>query len=113
MGDNIRMRLPGDKSWSMGHCRCILGNRSYEVEVNGERYQRNRRQLRSIAEWSTIQTARGTKLSNEQDDNPEVQAPELQHVEAAALVQDQQIRLMPRRSSRNKLVPNWQVDYEL
>ena len=113
MDDNIRMRLPGEKSWSSGHCRRILGNRSYEVEVNGGRYRRNRRQLRSIAEWSTIQTARGTELSNEQDDNPEVQAPEPQHVEAEALVQEQQTRLMPRRSTRNKVVPNWQVDYEL
>ena len=44
------MRLPGDRRWSLGQCRRVLGHRSYEVEVNGSRYRRNRRQLRSTAE---------------------------------------------------------------
>ena len=45
VGDNIRMILPGDRRWSLGQCRRVLGHRSYEVEVNGARYRRNRRQL--------------------------------------------------------------------
>ena len=31
VGDNIRIRLPGDLRWSLGQCRCVLGHRSYEV----------------------------------------------------------------------------------
>ena len=40
------MKLPGDTKWSLGSCVEALPNRSYEVEVTGRRYHRNRRQLR-------------------------------------------------------------------
>ena len=50
IGDNIRMRLSGDRRWSLGQCRRVLGHRPYEVEVNSARYHRNRQQLRSTAE---------------------------------------------------------------
>ena len=56
VGDHIRMRLPGDRRWSRGQCRRVLGQRSYEVEVNGSRYRRNRRQLRSAAELPNMDT---------------------------------------------------------
>ena len=46
----IRMKLPGDTKWSLGSCVKTLPNRSYEVEVAGRHYRRNRRQLRTTAE---------------------------------------------------------------
>ena len=49
-GQAIRMRLPGREEWSLGTCMKALGNRSYEVEVCGRRYRRNRRQLRLTPE---------------------------------------------------------------
>ena len=49
-GDAIRMKLPGEKKWSLGHCTRPLGRRSYEVEVEGRHFRRNRRQLRSTIE---------------------------------------------------------------
>ena len=49
-GQAIRMRLPGREEWSLGTCTRALGNRSYEVEVCGRRYRRNRRQLRLTPE---------------------------------------------------------------
>ena len=44
------MKLPGDKKWSLGSCVKALPNRSYEVEVAGRRYRRNRRHLRTTTE---------------------------------------------------------------
>ena len=49
-GDSIRMKKPGEQKWSLGHCTRPLGRRSYEVEVDGRRFRRNRRQLRSTLE---------------------------------------------------------------
>ena len=41
-GDAIRMHLPGEKEWSLGQVIGDVGNRSYQVEVNGKQYRRNR-----------------------------------------------------------------------
>ncbi|KAL9978343.1 hypothetical protein ACROYT_G015844 [Oculina patagonica] len=49
-GQAIRMRLPGKQEWSLGTCTRVLKNRSYEVEICGRRYRRNRRQLRMTPE---------------------------------------------------------------
>ena len=57
VSDNIRMRLPGDRRWSLGQCRRVMGHRSHEVEVNGAGYRRNRRRLRSTAELPKMDTA--------------------------------------------------------
>ena len=42
-GQAIRMKLPNATKWTLGTCTRILDNRSYEVEVSGRKYQRNRR----------------------------------------------------------------------
>ena len=44
------MRLPGEKEWSLGQVIGDVGNRSYQVEVNGKQYRRNRRWLRATPE---------------------------------------------------------------
>ena len=44
-GDTIRMRLPGKKRWSVGTCIRQVAQRSYNVNVDGAAYRRNRRQL--------------------------------------------------------------------
>lgn len=49
-GHAIRMRLPNETKWTLGTCTNVLGNRSYEVEVSGRRYRRNRRHLRATQE---------------------------------------------------------------
>ena len=49
-GDAIHLKLPGEKKWSLGHCTCPLGRRSYKVEVEGWRYPRNRRQVQPTLE---------------------------------------------------------------
>ena len=44
-GEAIRMRLPGQKTWSRGVCAGLVGPRSYRVKVGESTFVRNRRQL--------------------------------------------------------------------
>ena len=46
MGDSVRIRLPGKTTWSAGTCvgQCPEP-RSYDVEVDGAKYRRNRRDI--------------------------------------------------------------------
>ena len=44
-GDIVRMRLPGQKTWSAGTCLESAGPRSYEIQVGERQYRRNRRHL--------------------------------------------------------------------
>ena len=110
----IRMKLPGDTKWSLGSCVNALPNRSYEVEVAGRRYRRNRRQLRTTAEIPPSpsleddsshhfpQTTRPRSESQKSDliidhDKP-ADVPSLQAVQS-------------RRSSRSRKPPAWHNDY--
>ena len=52
IGDAVRMRLPSKSNWILGSCTRNFGRRSYEVEINGRRFRRNRCQLRSIESFS-------------------------------------------------------------
>ena len=55
VGQAVRMKLPGSNTWSLGLCRRVLGQRSYNImEVAGHIYRRNRRQLRSTNELVPI-----------------------------------------------------------
>ena len=44
-GQTIQMRQPGENTWTIGKCIKTAGPRSYEVQVGGSKYRRNRRQL--------------------------------------------------------------------
>ena len=108
------MKLPGDTKWSLGSCVKILPNRSYEVEVAGRRYRRNRRHLRTTA---------GTPppLSVEQDlphNHPQTTKPSranhdtelaIDHDQPAIVTSQPAVQLW--RSSRIKKTPVWHDDY--
>ncbi len=65
-GDAIRMRLPGEKKWSLGQVIGDIGNRSYLVEVNGKQYRRNRRWLRATPEkLEPSETSEPTELTEQ------------------------------------------------
>ena len=129
VGDNIRMRLPGDRRWSLGQCRRVLGHRSYEVVVNGARYRRNRRQLRATAEPPAVDDNEPAN-HDEPVRESEAIAPavEMNRGTPAQAVLTPRRPIpdgpgtpetatlpvpMPRRSTRGKVVPKWQVDYDL
>ena len=44
-GQTVQMRLPGRDTWTTGTCTKKAGPRSYEVQMGGSMYRRNRRQL--------------------------------------------------------------------
>ena len=44
-GDTIRMRLPGESTWTPGVCTRQCGPRSYGIRVGDREFRRNRRQL--------------------------------------------------------------------
>ena len=44
-GETVRMRLPGQTTWSLGTCTAIAGPRSYEIKVRNTTYWQNRRHL--------------------------------------------------------------------
>ena len=52
IGDTVRMRLPGEETWSPGTCTAEAGPRSYRVQVGNAIYRRNRRQLIKTGESS-------------------------------------------------------------
>ena len=47
VGETIRVRLPGQSTWSTGTCTGLAGPRCYDVQVGERIYRRNRRQLRN------------------------------------------------------------------
>ena len=44
-GATVRMRLPGEKTWTPGKCTGHVGPRSYNVKIGATIYRRNRCQL--------------------------------------------------------------------
>ena len=43
--DSVRMKLPGEKTWTQGVCAGLVGPRSYEVKMGDRVFVRNRRHL--------------------------------------------------------------------
>ena len=70
-GATVRMRLPGEKTWTPGTCTEQVNSRSYRVKVGGTVYRRNRRQLVCAGEEPRDETSRGDATSPpERDDGP-------------------------------------------
>lgn len=130
-GDSIRMKLPGEKKWSLGHCTRPLARRSYEVEVEGRRFRRNRRQLRSTMEpspepCSPIDEPHQAENESKPPDLPEflpgqihTQTPEIEvndsipATESVPVNEDPIPAFQPRRSERARRAPAWLEDYDL
>ena len=55
VGQAVRMKLPRGKT-CFGVCRSSLGQRSYNVEVAGQTYRRNRRQFRATSQIEPLGT---------------------------------------------------------
>ncbi|XP_048577104.1 uncharacterized protein K02A2.6-like [Nematostella vectensis] len=53
VGETVRMKLPGQDTWTPGTCLGQAGPRSYNVETEGTTYRRNRRQLISTGETNS------------------------------------------------------------
>ena len=100
-GATVRMRLPGEKTWTPGTCTEQVDSRSYRVKVGGTVYRRNRRQLVCAGEQPHDETCRDDAPSSLSDGNPETQP--------LPVVPDVSPGL--RRSVRERKPPAWLSDY--
>ena len=120
MGQAIRMKLPNEKQWSLGTCTKVLENRSYEVDVNGRTYRRNRRQLRASQERlpsppvtaidpeSVVEQNRAESENRLVAGEPDLEnLPPLDHICPSA----EDHGNSPRHSERTKRTPVWHKDY--
>ena len=111
-GDTIRMRLPGEQTWSAGTCVKTSGPRSYMVEVEGATFRRNRRQLVKTSEPATAPCP-----YPEPEPEPVVDAtPAQPPVSPDSEASPSETPLSPaapvtRRSDRERKPPVWLKDY--
>ena len=110
------MKLPGDPKWSLGSCVKVLRNRSYEVEVAGCCYHRNRHQLRTTAESPSLQPLEENLLH---DDNS-AKSPSANQ-ESSSDISDYnqsandtpQPLIEPWQSTRVRKLPIWHKDFDM
>ena len=107
-GETVRMKLPGQDTWSPGTCTEKLENRSYMVKVGDTVYRHNRRHIQKTNEPPiAVHPKAGELLPTAPEDNlatpsnPSSEAPITDHEESMA----------PRRSSRICRTPVWHKDY--
>ena len=114
-GETVRMRLPGQTTWSAGTCTGLVGPRNYDVQVEERHYRRNRRQLiqtnepplRDIPDEPTI-----SELPQDLPDNAS-STHEQQNVTQAGMeipLPSPEAPLL-RRSQRTRKPPSWLADY--
>ena len=103
VGRAIQMKLAGDTKWSLGSCFKALPNRSYEVQVTGRSYRRNRHQLRTTTE-APPQTTLEDLLNNDADVTDVTSPVNSQDVTPKPVTQ-------PRRSTHVRNLPSWHDDY--
>ena len=106
VGDAVRMRLPGEKTWSPGTCTANAGPRSFRVQVGETVYRRNRRQILKTGE--TPEAVLPEDIDAPEDPTPtrvETSPPE----ECPPLVPTE--TAVSRRPQRNTKPPAWLKDY--
>ena len=75
-GETVRMRLPGQATWSIGTCTAMVGHRSYEIQVGNTTYRRNCRHLLCTNEpfddQSTLLDQQTEDIAVDKNNAPEV-----------------------------------------
>ena len=72
-GETVRMRTPGEKSWTAGTCIGQAGPRSYDVKVGESVYRRNRRDLIAAGEPPIIDIPDNSEQTEPETPQPETQ----------------------------------------
>ena len=109
-GETVRIQLPGQKTWSVGICKALVGPRSYEIKVGDAVYRRNRRHV-----------IRTDELVDTDDRNLDPQTTDLEEGmdnSSAGMEQNRIPTTMApqeqgtmRRSQRTPRAPRWMEDY--
>ena len=116
-GDSVRMRLPGQSTWTKGVCTGLQGPRSYGVKVGETEYRRNRRQIIRTKEIpdpeltdSEPREVPTTKTEDQQGGmNSEYPSPPLSPPENAPTPDRPSTPV--RRSGRVRKSPEWIMNY--
>ena len=113
-GETVRMRLPGQTTWSAGTCTGLVGPRSYDVKIGERHYRRNRRQLIPTGE-PPLQDVPEEPPLQDLPQTPDMDSPTSdQRMETSVgtkilpAVSDPPD---PRRSGRTCKPPAWMADY--
>lgn len=104
VGETVRMKLPGEKTWSSGTCTATAGPRSYRVQVGQTVYRRNRRQLIDAGEPKDVPELIIPDQSAEASPEPEATVP-------PANCPPSEVHVGPRRSQREVKPPHWFKDF--
>ncbi|KAL9976432.1 hypothetical protein ACROYT_G013732 [Oculina patagonica] len=107
--DTVRMKLPGEKTWSPGTCTATAGPRSFRVQVGNAVYRRNRRQLMKTGEPNEATLPENVcfpdNLTPIRDEAEITASPE----NYPASVPSETVG--PRRSQRQTKPPGWLKDF--
>ena len=120
-GQSVRMRVPGNTTWTAGTCVGEAGPRSYKVQIGDSVYRRNRRQLIASDEPQSTDDHKAQPSDDTDHTAPREQnqttpigpsqeaSPSSEPVQAA--VQGSSTITSPRRSSQSCQRPAWMNDY--
>ena len=104
-GETVRMRLPGQTTWSAGVCKGLVGPRSYEVKVGEGSYRRNHRQLIHADEPPLLDLPQEEpRISQESPVHDQ------QHTMPTVTTSSSDPPVL-RRSGRTRKPPAWMTDY--
>ena len=121
-GDTVRIRIPGQSTWSRGICKTRVGPRSYEIEVGGITYRRNRAHIIPTKEQRDSDIL-PFNLTHEDDDTVRddsvlqgemsntLQGGESQPPLSELSAPSQVNTPIPRQSDRTRRPPRWTADY--
>ena len=106
-GESVRMRLPGQKTWSPGVCAGLVGPRSYEVKVGERMFVRNRRQLLKTGEPANEDWQEGIEVTDPQE-GTESDPSQIAHESTPEISDNATPAKSPvvRRSTRNRPGPD-------
>ena len=115
-GQSVRMRLPGNTTWTADTCVGEAGPRSYKVQIGDADYRRNRRQLimsdqapnkdnQKVDLPIPGEQSQATPIGSSQETSPSSEPAE------ATMPQSSSALPSPRRSNRSCQPPSWMNDY--
>ena len=112
-GESVRMRLPGQTTWTLGTCTAVVGPRSYEIKIGNTTYRRNRRHLIRSSESGSAENVKWdleqqTETPDEGDSTSTAEQTETSTVPGT---DDTQEAPSVRRSQRHHRSPRWMEDY--
>ena len=112
-GESVRMRLPGQTTWTLGTCTAVVGPRSYEIKIGNTTYRRNRRHLIRSSESGSAENVKWDleQQTETPDEGDSTSTAEQTETSTAPGTDGTQEAPSVRRSQRHHQSPRWMEDY--